>query len=132
MEITKRYHFYAAHRNKGAGEKCGRIHGHTYDVVCSFSFEGINESGVTVLFSEIDKLVEPIIKMHDHYLLLFENDYLCKVLQKQNEAFITLPFETSAENMAIYLFNRIKKETGLNIKKISLAETKTSIVAYEP
>ena len=34
MKIEKKYHFYAAHRNKNAGEKCGRIHGHTYNVLC--------------------------------------------------------------------------------------------------
>lgn len=41
MIIQKKYHFYAAHRNKAGGEKCGRIHGHTYDVVCYFKFEKI-------------------------------------------------------------------------------------------
>ena len=61
MVIEKKYHFYAAHRNKGGGIKCGRIHGHTYDVKCHFKFNEINESGISCLFSDIDKLVEPII-----------------------------------------------------------------------
>ena len=26
MKIEKKYHFYAGHRNKEAGEKCGRPH----------------------------------------------------------------------------------------------------------
>jgi 6-pyruvoyl-tetrahydropterin synthase len=29
MIITKKYYFYAGHRNKNAGKKCGRLHGHT-------------------------------------------------------------------------------------------------------
>jgi hypothetical protein len=43
-----------------------------------------------------------------------------------------MPFETSAENLAIWLFNRIKSETNLPICRIELAETKSSTVVYEP
>ena len=128
MIIEKKYHFYAAHRNKNAGEKCGRIHGHTYDVVCHFKFNEMKD-GVTMLFSDIDKVVEPIIKQYDHHFLLFREDSLCDVLNMANEPFIELPFETSAENMAIWIFNQIK--THLPIVKIELAETKSSNVIYE-
>lgn len=131
MEIVKKYHFYAGHRNKEAGEKCGRIHGHTYDVEIILKFEEM-KNGVTMLFSEIDNLVEPIIKEYDHWLLLHEEDSLVGVLTLANEEFKTLPFATSAENLAIWLFTRIKNETKLPIKRINLAETKTSIISYEP
>jgi 6-pyruvoyltetrahydropterin/6-carboxytetrahydropterin synthase len=128
MIIQKKYHFYAAHRNKNAGEKCGRIHGHTYDVVCHFKFNEI-KNGVTMLFSEIDKVVEPIVKQYDHHFLLYKEDSLCDILNMANEPFIELPFETSAENMAMWIFNQIK--TYLPIVKIELAETKSSNVIYE-
>lgn len=133
MIIEKKYHFYAAHRNKNAGEKCGRIHGHTYEMKCFFKFDKINEnSGVTFLFSDIDNLVEPIIKQYCHWLLLYEKDNLCELLNLANEKFITLPFETSAENLAIWIFTQIKNESKLPITKIELAETKSSNVIYEP
>jgi 6-pyruvoyl-tetrahydropterin synthase len=128
MNISKKYHFYAAHRNKEAGEKCGRIHGHTYNVYCVFKFENL-DNGITMLFSDIDLLVEPIIKQYDHYFLLFKDDPLCELLDLANEPYISLPFETSAENMAIWIFNQIRRK--LPIVKIELAETKTSIVTYE-
>ena len=128
MIIKKKYYFYAAHRNKTAGEKCGRLHGHTYDVECSFKFNKM-ENGVTMLFSEIDKIVEPIIKQYDHYLILDEKDTLCELLELANEQFKKVPFETSAENLSIWFFNLIKKK--LPIIKIELAETKTSKIIYE-
>lgn len=131
MKINKKYHFYAAHRNKNAGEKCGRIHGHTYNVQCTFKFDNLDETGITVLFSDIDKLVEPIIKSYCHWFLLFEDDPLASLLEIANEPFIKLPFETSAENLALWLFSRIKRETNLPIKRIELSETKTSTVVYE-
>ena len=42
-----------------------------------------------------------------------------------------MPFVTSAENMAMWLFNRIKNETKLPILKLELRETKSSNVVYE-
>jgi len=131
MIIEKKYYFYAAHRNKAGGEKCGRIHGHTYDVICNFKFNEINGGGVTCLFSDIDKLVEPIIKEHCHWFLLYENDPLCEILDLAGEPYKKMPFETSAENMCLWLFSRIKNETNLPINKIQLRETKSSNVIYE-
>jgi len=131
IKIVKKYHFYAAHRNKEAGEKCGRIHGHTYDVKCTFQFKEIADNGITTLFSDIDKMVEPIIKEYCHWFVIYEEDPLVSVLELAGEPIKKVPFETSAENMAIWLFNRIKRETDLNITRIELAETKSSNVVYE-
>ena len=133
MIIEKRYHFYAAHRNREAGEKCGRLHGHTYDVVCHFRWDAVEAlSGVTMLFSEIDAQVEPIIKSYDHYLLLHEDDELCDALDLMEEPYRKLPFVTSAENMAMWLGTRITNETNLPLVRIELAETKSSNVTYDP
>ena len=129
MKIQKKYHFYAAHRNKEAGIKCGRIHGHTYEVLCYFKFDNIT-NGITMLFSDIDKIVEPIIKQYDHTFLLYKEDSLVKILELSDEPFTELPFETSAENMAIWILTEIRN-AGLPIFKIELAETKSSNVIYE-
>ena len=132
IQIEKKYHFYAAHRNQAGGEKCGRIHGHTYNVKCYFKFDKINENGISFLFSDIDNLVEPIIKSYCHWFLIYDNDPLIEILELANEPIKKLPFETSVENMSIWLFNQIKNETNLPIIKIELAETKSSNIIYEP
>lgn len=131
MIIEKKYHFYAAHRNKGAGEKCGRIHGHTYNVKIWLNLNVLDDSGVTILFSDIDAKIEPIIKEYDHYLILNKDDGLTNILSLANEPFKTVPFETSLENLAIWFYTRIQNETKLPISKIELQETKTSKVIYE-
>jgi 6-pyruvoyltetrahydropterin/6-carboxytetrahydropterin synthase len=130
IKIEKKYYFYMGHRNKEAGIKCGRPHGHTYDVTCTFVFNTIT-NGVTMLFSDIDKLVEPIIKEYDHYFLFKEDDPLVEIFELTGEEYKTVPFETSAENIAIWLFQRIKNETKLPIIKIKFAETKSSNIIYE-
>lgn len=137
IHIERKYHFYGAHRNRKAGEKCSRIHGHTYEILCRFSFPvGIQIEGeypgVQILFNDIDMKVEPIIKAYDHHFLLWDQDPLCELLELADEIFIALPFETSAENLSVWLFTRIKNETHLPITRISLAETKSSNIIYEP
>lgn len=130
MKIEKKYHFYAAHRNIYADAKCARIHGHTYFVHAKFQFEEIKDSGVCMLFSDIDKIMEPIVKRFDHYLLLSSSDKLAKVLHKLGEPFISLPFETSAENMSIYFWEKIKEKIPQLIE-LSIKETQSSTVTYE-
>ena len=122
MKIEKKYHFYAGHRNKMAGVKCGRLHGHTYKVKCIFKFTEMKD-GLTMLFSDIDKIVE-----YDHYFLLHEKDKLCELFELANEEYVSLPFETSAENLSIWIYNQIKKE--LPIIEIQLAETESSKIIY--
>lgn len=133
IKIRKKYHFYAGHRNTEAGEKCSRLHGHSYDVVCEFKFNEAEdkESGLTMLFSDIDDSVEPIVKRYDHHFLLYDQDPLVNMFRMANEPFISLPFMTSAENMAMHIYHRIKDEAKLPICRIELSETKSSTIIYE-
>jgi 6-pyruvoyltetrahydropterin/6-carboxytetrahydropterin synthase len=127
MKILKKYHFYAGHRNKLAGEKCGRLHGHTYEVEIVVQFSKM-ENGLTMLFSDIDLICEPIIKQYDHYFIFKDDDPMCELLDLANEPYKKVPFETSAENLAIWFFTQIKQK--LPIVEIRLAETKTSKVIF--
>lgn len=137
MIISKKYHFYAGHRNENLDDKCSNLHGHTYYITMNFNFKNINkENGITMLFSNIDLLVDPFIKQLDHSLIINKNDPLLKYLNLFNKKERTdlklsiLDNVTSAENLAKYIFDVIKK--NLPITKITLQETTTSIVIYEP
>jgi len=130
ITMVRKYHFYAAHRNVEAGEKCGRIHGHTYDVGVHFNFPTF-DGNITILFEDVDKMVEPIIKGLDHYFLLWDEDPLFLPLVELGEPFYSLPFPTSAENVAMFLYHKIKSGTNLPISKLELGETKSSIITYE-
>ncbi len=130
MIIKKTYHFYAAHRNKDAGEKCGRLHGHTYDVAVHVAFPKF-DGDVAMLFSDIDNIAEPVIKSFDHYLVLDSDDQLVPILRSCGEPFVEVPFVTSAENMARHIADLLE-DGGLTICRIELAETKSSTVIYEP
>ena len=85
-----------------------------------------------MLFSDIDAMVEPIIKDHCHRFLLYDGDPLRPALDLAEEDYLPLPFETSAENLALWLATRIKNETNLPLVRIELSETDSSTVIYIP
>ena len=76
MKINKKYHFYAGHRNENLDDKCRNLHGHTYYVTMDFDFTEFNQAtGITMLFSDIDSIVNPIICGYNTITVL----YLCQV-----------------------------------------------------
>ena len=137
MIINKKYHFYAGHRNENINDKCKNLHGHTYYVTMDFDFTEFNKAtGITMLFSDIDTIVDPLINKLDHSLLIHKKDPLLKYLRmftKEEKTSLKLSIfnkPTSAENMAEYIFNIVSEH--LPIVKITLQETTSSTVIYEP
>lgn len=129
--ITKKFRFYAAHRNIHAGMKCGRLHGHTYHLEVMVCKEPDPISGVTILFAEIDQAVEKLIwEKLDHYTLLYQKDPLATVFDKLGESYTSLPFETSVENVTKYIFEQLVDK--LPMFGVKLSETESSLCTYIP
>jgi 6-pyruvoyltetrahydropterin/6-carboxytetrahydropterin synthase len=142
IEITRKYHFYAAHRNELLNDKCFNLHGHTYrvEVVLEFpSEENVavfeDDPGVAMLFSEIDEKIGSIFLFLDHSTMLHVNDplyeWLAEFNKKNSRAMKVIPFEfpTSCENLAQFLFESI--ENNLPIIALKLSETDSSTVTYK-
>jgi len=135
MIISKKYHFYAGHRNETLKDKCFNLHGHTYYITMDFDLDYNKDTGITILFSDIDLIVEPIIKQLDHSLLIHKQDPLLKYLDmfcEQEGVGLKLYLMdnlTSAENLSRHIFKKVVKK--LPIVKILLKETTTSTVIYE-
>jgi len=141
ITIARKYHFYAAHRNETLNDKCRNIHGHTYYVTVYLTFsEPDKKTGVTMLFGEIDKMIEPIIKTMDHSFLINENDPLVKYLrmfQDSERCSLKLFYckdVTSVENLAKWIWEEIKNlyiPNALNLI-VEVQETQSATVLYEP
>ena len=136
--VSKHFHFYAAHRNTAILGKCSSVHGHVYHVDVSVSAAKNEETGVTVLFEELDKRIAYLKSDLDHVLLLAEGDDLIPVFAAYNKTapvrskVLVLPMkQTSAENLAKYVAARM---TSLEweVTKVVLRETESSTVTYKP
>ncbi len=109
ISITKQFTFESAHSLPDHDGKCKNHHGHSYvlyvTVTGPIQTSG-PQNGMVMDFAHISSIVDrEIISQWDHQYL---NDIL--------------PFVTTAENLAGYIFTTLR-DTGLPITKIKLYET---------
>jgi 6-pyruvoyltetrahydropterin/6-carboxytetrahydropterin synthase len=90
--------------------KCANIHGHTWKIIVSLSFEKLNNVGFTVDFSNLKRDLKEMIPDHRDW-----NDFLRN---------------PTAENIAKYLFDRVKDELKLPISQIEIYESEDSSIIY--
>lgn len=130
MLLTRKYHFYAAHRNQELCDKCRNIHGHQYEIRVEFDLE--KKSSITTLFSELDAKVKPIMDQYDHGMLIDRNDPLFAHLMQFPESmkFVVFDAPTSVENLVQRLYFQIIIQTGLSVYAVEVDETKSSTLRY--
>jgi len=118
-EIAVTSHFSGAHRLRYLHGKCEELHGHNWKVEVSVVSNRLRKEGVVIDFGILKQKVEKILKSLDHTYL---ND---------------LPhfsgIEPSSENIAKYIFDRLKSELkghSVNLKKVTAWESETSCATY--
>ena len=111
MIIFKEFTFDSAHRliKVPVGHKCKAIHGHTYHLKIVIEGEVDEEMGWVMDFTDMKKVLNPIIESVDH-------KYLNDIQGLENP---------TCEIMAQWFSNRIKPGIPL-LKQIELKETPTS------
>ena len=116
MLIYKKFTFDSAHflPNVPVGHKCRNMHGHTYLLTVFIEGPLLPHEGWVIDFTDLKKLVKPIIDLPDHNLL-------------NNLPGLENP---TSEMLAIWLWNKIKPLIP-NLKKIELNETASSGVVYQ-
>ena len=118
FELYKRFRFEAAHVLKHHNGKCGRPHGHSYELIVylrsnTLCAEG-SSTNMVIDFSDISAMVEPMIEQYlDHHWL---ND--------------TLQCESpTAEFIAQWIYQHLKPNIPL-LDRVTLSETPSSSVTY--
>ncbi len=118
-KITVLSHFSGAHRLRYLHGKCEELHGHNWKVEVSVVSNRLNKEGVVIDFNVLKQKVEKVLKPLDHTYL---ND---------------LPYfsgrEPSSENIAKYIFDRLKAELKAHhavLKEVTAWESETSSATY--
>jgi 6-pyruvoyltetrahydropterin/6-carboxytetrahydropterin synthase len=116
MEIYLSFHFDAAHKlpNVPKGHKCGRLHGHTYNVHIYISGPVDTEFGWVMDFRDIKKTAGPVIEHLDH-------NYLNEIEGLENP---------TTENIARWLWARLKPKLP-TLTKIIVQETPANAAIYQ-
>jgi 6-pyruvoyltetrahydropterin/6-carboxytetrahydropterin synthase len=117
--ITVLSHFSGAHRLRHLHGKCEELHGHNWKIEISVVSNRLNKEGVVIDFNILKQKMEKVLKTLDHTFLN------------------NLPYfsgrEPSSENIAKYIFDRLKAELKGHpaiLKEVTAWESETSCATY--
>ena len=112
-------HFSGAHRLRHLHGKCEELHGHNWKIEVSVVSNRLNKEGVVIDFNILKQKMEKVLKTLDHTFLN------------------NLPYfserEPSSENIAKYIFDRLKAELKGHpaiLKEVTAWESETSSATY--
>jgi len=140
--VSREYWFSAAHRIEGH-PKCGRLHGHNYQVIVTIYSEMLPQSGMLVDYGELDKIVKPIIDQMDHRYLVSQSNHDARDPYEQAALMRgdVFPLNTPAstgEYIARFLYHEIitdLRHAGYSLLGdelvITVNETPKSMAKYE-
>jgi 6-pyruvoyltetrahydropterin/6-carboxytetrahydropterin synthase len=119
FEITVISHFSGAHQLRHLHDHCEKLHGHNWKIEVSVTSDHLGKGGVVIDFKILKQKVDKVIELLDHSYL---ND---------------LPFfskrEPSSENIAKFIFDRMKREFKsypIALKKVTAWESETACATY--
>ncbi|MFK5968802.1 MAG: 6-carboxytetrahydropterin synthase QueD [Candidatus Marithrix sp.] len=116
MEIFKKFSIEAAHRlsNVPAGHKCGRLHGHSFQITIHVCSEVGSNNGWVMDFADIKTVFKPLYEQLDHH-------YLNEINGLENP---------TSENLAAWIWQRLKPNLPI-LCQITIQETCTSGCIYK-
>lgn len=136
VTVMRQVKFCAGHRLLGHEGKCANLHGHNYLVEFHISGSEIDGLGRVVDFAVIKKLFQGWIDENwDHGFLLWDQDEnaISALKQVEPNRVYLLPYNPTAENMALYLLEEISPSLittirgySLEVKKVVVWETENS------
>lgn len=137
FKLKSEIQFDMAHYLSGYKGKCANIHGHRYKLIATLKADKLHEEGqirgMVEDFGEFKKALKIIADMFDHKLIMEDNEegreILSKLKEISNFEILLLPFRTTAEEMARYIYNKLK-EMNFPIYEVELFETPTNSIIY--
>lgn len=133
-KIEVRGHFSAAHFLEDYKGLCGSVHGHRWEVVLTLK-QPIKEDGMVVDFHELKDSLNSIMDKMDHSFILdpigndVSRDFYA--LAKKHKMRITeFSGRTTAENIARYIYEKIRTDTGYTTHAITVYEAPGNGVTY--
>ncbi len=118
-EVKIEDHFSGAHYLRCYRGKCEDLHGHNWKVEVSVTSESLDEGGMVLDFQILKKETKNVLESLDHKFL--------------NELVIFSDINPSAENIAQYIFNKLKSALGsykVSLTKVSVWESERTCASY--
>ncbi|MDG2949405.1 6-carboxytetrahydropterin synthase QueD [Exercitatus varius] len=136
FRVSKEFSFDMAHILDGHDGKCRNLHGHTYKLQVEVSgdlYQQGPKKGMVIDFADLKDIVKTLILAPMDHAFIYDtnSERECKIAALLNELdskTFGIPSRTTAEEMARFIFNRLKSE--LPLSAVRLWETPTSFCEY--
>lgn len=136
FRVSKEFSFDMAHILDGHDGKCRNLHGHTYKLQVEVSgdlYQQGPKKGMVMDFADLKDIVKTLILEPMDHAFIYDtsSERECKIAALLNELdskTFGMPSRTTAEEMARFIFNRLKSE--LPLSAVRLWETPTSFCEY--
>ena len=134
LTITKSVKFDAAHVLTNHNGLCKNLHGHTYRVDVSVRQAENDSSDMVMDFKEVKNICEEtVISKFDHAFIYDETSpgesKIAAVVVKNGMRAAALPFRSTAENLAKWIFEALKVRISC-IHSVRVYETADSCAEY--
>lgn len=127
--LTKSIHISASHCLIGH-PKCGRMHGHNYEVQVYVGSHNLDKNGMVMDFGDLSKVLDDIIGPFDHrHIGIIPEGWTANL-----DHVINVPFEnTTAENLAKFWGEKIQQKINpIKLVEINVFETPRSKATWNP
>ncbi|MDG2939547.1 6-carboxytetrahydropterin synthase QueD [Bisgaard Taxon 10/6] len=136
FHVSKEFSFDMAHILDGHDGKCRNLHGHTYKLQVEVSgdlYQQGPKKGMVMDFADLKDIVKTLILAPMDHAFIYDtnSERECRIAALLNELdskTFGMPSRTTAEEMARFIFNRLKSE--LPLSAVRLWETPTSFCEY--
>jgi 6-pyruvoyltetrahydropterin/6-carboxytetrahydropterin synthase len=134
LTVTKSIKFDAAHVLTNHQGLCKNLHGHTYRVEACVAQTPEDTSDMVIDFKDLKSICEELIlSRFDHAFIYNSNSpgesEIASVVQKNGMRTVALPFRSTAENLAKWIFDVLKVRIPC-IYSVRVYETADSCAEY--
>lgn len=121
MKIAKEFSWEMGHRLPFHNGKCRHLHGHSYKCMVELTGD-LDANGMVVDYFDVKKIIGPVIDELDHAFMVSSNDKeVIDMLDKLDSRKVVVDFESTAENICLYLLNKVKSSNiPDNVKAIKV------------
>ena len=137
-ELSTEYWFDSAHFLTDYNGKCENLHGHQWRVTAYVRASELGASGtekdMVVDFATLKRIVREECDALDHTFLVEEGSLspaTMDALAAEGFSLTVLPFRTTSENLARYLFERLAAR-GLPVSRVDCNETPNNRASFSP
>ncbi len=122
VTITKEFRWEMGHRLPGH-PVCQNVHGHSYRLVVEIEGD-LDEGGMVLDYGDVAEAVRPLVAELDHSFMVDPEDTLMRELLDRSGLKATrVSFRSTAENIAVWILNRIAPDLAANPRLARLAVT---------